>query len=89
MREYACVPPAMLDDGPALEAWLAKALAYARALAAQAEEAARRHEAVPASRPWLYLPLLLASADIGTSPPRSPITLTSWVSPGTTTLLFC
>ena len=29
MREYTCVPEAMLGDRQALEAWLARALAYA------------------------------------------------------------
>ena len=32
MREYVCVPQAMLADRTALEAWLATALAYARTL---------------------------------------------------------
>jgi hypothetical protein len=36
----------------------------------------------------LTVGLLLVSVGIGTSPPRSPITLTSWVSLGTTILVF-
>ena len=32
MREYVCVPPAMLADQAALEAWVARALANAHAL---------------------------------------------------------
>ena len=32
MREYVCVPPAMLAERLALESWLAKALAYAHSL---------------------------------------------------------
>ena len=35
MREYACVPDAMLSDREALEAWLARALAYALTLPAK------------------------------------------------------
>jgi TfoX/Sxy family transcriptional regulator of competence genes len=35
MREYTCVPEAMLSDREALEAWLARALAYALTLPAK------------------------------------------------------
>jgi TfoX/Sxy family transcriptional regulator of competence genes len=35
MREYVCVPQAVLTDRPALEAWLARSLVYLRTLPAK------------------------------------------------------
>ena len=49
MREYVCVPQAMLADRPALEAWLARSLAYPRTLPPkQGKPRGRRQAAVGA-----------------------------------------
>ncbi len=50
MREYACVPPAMLADRPALEAWLAGSLAYVRTLPPK-QKKPRTAKRPPANRP--------------------------------------
>jgi TfoX/Sxy family transcriptional regulator of competence genes len=50
MREYACVPPAMLDDRAALEAWLARSLTYARTLPPK-QKKPRATKKPPANRP--------------------------------------
>lgn len=49
MREYACVPPAMLADRAALEAWLARSLAYVHTLPAK-QKKPRAPKRPPASR---------------------------------------
>jgi TfoX/Sxy family transcriptional regulator of competence genes len=50
MREYACVPPAMLADRPALEAWLARSLAYVSTLPPK-QKKPRTAKRPPSNRP--------------------------------------
>jgi TfoX/Sxy family transcriptional regulator of competence genes len=50
MREYVCVPQAMLAERPALEAWLARALAYAHTLPPKPKKR-RAPRLPPLSRP--------------------------------------
>jgi hypothetical protein len=38
MREYATVPPAVLEDPPTFEAWLAKSVAYAKSIPPKARK---------------------------------------------------
>jgi hypothetical protein len=41
MREYACVPPAMMTDVPELERWVARSEEYARSLGVRSPRARR------------------------------------------------
>jgi TfoX/Sxy family transcriptional regulator of competence genes len=50
MREYVCVPQAMLTDQPALEAWLARSLVYLRTLPAKQKKP--RPPKKPAPERW-------------------------------------
>lgn len=51
MAEYVAVPPALLADPPALEQWVAKALAYGAALPPKAPKAAKPKAAKPKPAP--------------------------------------
>jgi TfoX/Sxy family transcriptional regulator of competence genes len=52
MREYAVVPPSVLDDGKALRDWIGKAVRYARSLPPKGSKATpTRSSEAPVKRP--------------------------------------